>query len=219
MIYVGLTRPSSCTVRKQTSASGRDRGAHAHVTPEATVVLRKRLDSVRSEKLVKLLTGKLTLAKIHWPNWKSHFAAILLRLLVLIRVVGYQLLSWLSSSEHVARQAHEWRTVWHRRSTWLKGYQRNLAMARTKSKAYLQFGFSSFGPTYQSCLRGRLLAGAVIRFSPLNINTNDLPFSELIRLRSNPNVLPERWVTLHSGHIFVTLLALCKKMRGALEGV
>ncbi|PID48988.1 MAG: glycosyl transferase family 2 [Proteobacteria bacterium] len=95
----------------------RQYGYRPIVTPDARIVHHGGISHTRfSNKLIKLLKGKVELIERHVPSWKRPIYKFLLYFYVLNKHVSHLLLK--PSSE----QTREWQQVYAERSNWLKGY-------------------------------------------------------------------------------------------------
>jgi GT2 family glycosyltransferase len=92
------------------------RGLHHVITPDAVVTHEIGVSSSsRADKLVLLLSGKATLVRKHWPAGKRELGLGLLW-------AGIGLRALMSSARPGHDGASKWRSVWHARGSWLKGY-------------------------------------------------------------------------------------------------
>jgi GT2 family glycosyltransferase len=94
----------------------RSSGARPRITPQAQIVhYAGASESVRSDKMVRLLRAKLLLIRRHFPPWQRPIGLLLFRLWPLTRYWGTYVLG--------RREAAEtWRQVWHRRAEWWSGW-------------------------------------------------------------------------------------------------
>jgi GT2 family glycosyltransferase len=102
----------------------RTMGIRPMMTPNAAIIhYDGASDRVFSAKVTKLLSGKVLFMKKHWPLPKRVAGVVLLELLVLIRMMGLPLASFVMGSRGRLSAAAEWRDVWLARSRWARGYQ------------------------------------------------------------------------------------------------
>lgn len=98
-------------------------GASPRVTPTAEIVhLGGASETVRSQKHVRLLRAKITLARQHLPWWQAWPTTQLLRLWPLSRKLVAGLLERRSPSHDHERLRRQWDEVWADRRTWWTGY-------------------------------------------------------------------------------------------------
>jgi len=102
------------------------RGCSPTVTPQAVIIhYGGGSETIRSDKMVRLLRAKVTLANDHWSNWQKPLASILLRGWVLSRIIAYQIICTLmlaSSKKAIFKESlGEWKTIWQRIPEWQKG--------------------------------------------------------------------------------------------------
>lgn len=91
-------------------------GARPRVTPVSQIVhYAGASETVRTDKMVRLLKAKVLLAQRHLPEWQKPLALALLRLYPLSRKIGTSALGRGSSSA-------TWADIWHRRSEWWNGW-------------------------------------------------------------------------------------------------
>lgn len=99
------------------------RGAAPAITPDAEIVhYGGASESVRSQKHVKLLQAKITLADRHLPRWQAAATRWMLRVWPLSRYLAAWVLARISADPRRRRVRDEWADVWHQRRTWWKGY-------------------------------------------------------------------------------------------------
>ena len=100
----------------------RSLGARPMVTPDAYIVhYDGASDTVRSDKLIKLIAAKMTFSRKHWSKPKVFCARILFMFMVLARAFVFSL----AKSDPAARaqsKSRGWWTVWLRRQEWVNGY-------------------------------------------------------------------------------------------------
>jgi GT2 family glycosyltransferase len=92
-------------------------GARPRMTPEATIVhYGGASETVRSDKMVRILRAKMELINRHIPAWQRGAARGLFRLWPLSRRLAFSVLRGRSDSAAV------WREVWERRAEWEHGF-------------------------------------------------------------------------------------------------
>lgn len=112
----------------------RERGARPRITPRATIIhYGGASESVRSQKHVKLLQAKITLAEEHLPAWRAWPATQLLRLWPLSRTLMASMLQRLHPSEEHERLRRNWSEVWAERRRWWSGYPKLPAAASERA--------------------------------------------------------------------------------------
>ncbi len=98
----------------------REKGYRPMVTPEAQIMhLVGASTNVASEKTVKVACAKASLIRDHWSPPMRPVGIGLMWLWSLGRRIGVEIAA-ATSGNTAARD--KWRTVWQRRSEWLKGY-------------------------------------------------------------------------------------------------
>lgn len=95
-------------------------GARPLITPTATIIHHGGAsDSIKADKLVKLMQAKMQLVRSYFPRWKRPAGVLLLAAWPLSRLVGRYALAWFGHGG--SREAGAvWHTVWKRRREWLK---------------------------------------------------------------------------------------------------
>ena len=98
-------------------------GAHPRFTPSSEIIhYGGASEAVRAGQIIKVLSGKISLAKKHWPRWKVALLRVFYRLAVLIRRVGFATLGLISGGKRGRMGRQEWKQVWADRARWLEGY-------------------------------------------------------------------------------------------------
>ena len=101
----------------------RDLGARPLITPEAEIVHYGGLsDTIRADKMERLIRAKITLAEKHWDPLQVWLCRQIFLLLIVIRVTGYTVQATLKGGERARSNAATWRQIWFRRSALLRGY-------------------------------------------------------------------------------------------------
>ena len=93
------------------------------VTPRAEIVhYGAASDTVRADKMVRLLSAKMSLIIRHFGSVQGTFAKLLLWLWPLSRAIAMQAASTVTGHPHRRAKAAEWWQVWQRRSEWQDGF-------------------------------------------------------------------------------------------------
>jgi GT2 family glycosyltransferase len=101
----------------------RQLGAIPHITPEATIIHYKGAsDSVRTEKMVKLMSANVSIVHRHFAGWRKPVALAILRLWPYTRMVAMTLLASVSRNERFRTGRANWTEIWRRREVWWNGY-------------------------------------------------------------------------------------------------
>ena len=96
-------------------------GYHPIITPEARIIHHGGAsESKFSDKMIKLLKGKVELINRHSKSWEIPIHKGLLSLYVVNQWVGNQLLALLKNNKK--QQANEWKKVIQAYSSWIKGW-------------------------------------------------------------------------------------------------
>jgi GT2 family glycosyltransferase len=99
----------------------RARGADPMVTPEATIVhYGGASETVRTEKMIRLLKAKASLIIRHFPAWQRPLALALLRAWPLSRRIAFGLRAALTGRGRDS--AGVWADIWRRRGEWRGGW-------------------------------------------------------------------------------------------------
>ena len=89
-------------------ARARRAGFRPTITPDAVVChIGGAASLAKADKVVRVMTGKVTYVRKHWTGWRRSAGVQLLRAGALVRARGGSAL---------------WREVWDRRSSWQEGY-------------------------------------------------------------------------------------------------
>jgi GT2 family glycosyltransferase len=98
-------------------------GARPRITPDAEIIhYRGASETVRADKLVRLITAKTTLIRHHFPAWQRPFATWMMRLWPLSRMQAARVRAALSGKPQHRTAAESWVEVWDRRNEWRNGY-------------------------------------------------------------------------------------------------
>ena len=102
----------------------RKRGARPTITPDAEIIHYGGMsETVPADKVERLLRANVTLAEKHWGSVKLSVGRLLIRLLVVVRALGYRSAALLSGKTKYQENAAIWQQVWAHRQNWLKGYR------------------------------------------------------------------------------------------------
>lgn len=92
-------------------------GIRPIVTPDATIVHHGGAsETVRADKMVRLLQAKVLLIRRHWPMGRREAGAMLLRLWPLTRMWAWRFAAAFGASGGL----ETWREVWRRRAEWCR---------------------------------------------------------------------------------------------------
>lgn len=97
------------------------------VSPNAVIVhYGGGSEKIRTDKMVRLISAKIELQKVHWSKPAQIIGKWLFQLWVLNRIAFFTLVSRLKKSNLQAAQDSltAWRGVWKRRKEWINGYTR-----------------------------------------------------------------------------------------------
>ncbi|GMG84361.1 hypothetical protein LNKW23_35760 [Paralimibaculum aggregatum] len=98
-------------------------GARPRCTPEAMIVHHGGAsERVRTEKALRLLSGKATLIAKHWSPPAAWAGRNLYRLGVGLRALGYGLAARLTGRQRHREAAEPWAALWRRQAEWIRGY-------------------------------------------------------------------------------------------------
>lgn len=98
-------------------------GARPRITPDAQIIhYAGASETVRADKMVRLLRAKATLIRRHFPSRRRKMGLILLRAWPWSRMLAFGLLVRLSGAERHRVKYETWREVWVRRAEWREGY-------------------------------------------------------------------------------------------------
>lgn len=101
----------------------RQRGARPRITPEAEIVhYVGASETVRADKLVRLITAKTTLVRQYFPAWQKPLGLSLLRLWPWSRMVAARARARITGQARHQAAAESWSEVWQRREEWRAGY-------------------------------------------------------------------------------------------------
>ncbi len=98
-------------------------GAQPRVTPEATIIhYGGASEAVRSDRMVKLLTGKMALIDRHFPSWQKPLGRFFFGHFPLTRLIAARAAAILTRKPSIRETADIWADIWARRDTWRAGY-------------------------------------------------------------------------------------------------
>jgi len=98
-------------------------GARPRVTPDAEIIhYGGASETVRADKMVRLLRAKRELIKRHFPRWQKPLAALLFTSGPLSRYIALSLAKPVVRSESLKNAAQAWKEVWARRAEWRNGF-------------------------------------------------------------------------------------------------
>ena len=99
-------------------------GAAPRVTPEAEIVhYGGAADTVRADKMVRLLSGKISLIDRHFPAWQRPLARGLFQAWPLSRMIATRALGAVTGRASTRASAASWSEIWARRSEWREGWR------------------------------------------------------------------------------------------------
>ncbi len=96
-------------------------GAKPGISPDAEIVhLGGASETSQTEKMIKVMRGRVTLMRKHWHPLPLALGLMLCRIWALLRLIGSRVLS--GPRDTPGTSAEKWRTIWQRRAEWLRGY-------------------------------------------------------------------------------------------------
>jgi GT2 family glycosyltransferase len=97
-------------------------GARPHITPDAQIIHSAGAsETVRADKMIRLLLGKTTLVKGHFRPSRRTIGLALMRAWPWTRMAAHWAIA--ATGNQYGRTAYEvWREIWTRRSEWWDGY-------------------------------------------------------------------------------------------------
>jgi GT2 family glycosyltransferase len=102
---------------------GLAQGLRPMVTPTATMVhYGAASDTVRADKMVRLLSAKISLIQRHFGPVRGWMARQLLRLWPVTRAFALHAFATLTGRKQARVKAQEWDQVWRRRADWQDGF-------------------------------------------------------------------------------------------------
>ncbi len=99
-------------------------GASPIVTPDATIIhYGGASEAIQSDKMVKLLKGKISLIKRHWSPFTTPIGIFLFSLWPLTRYLALKNIARvLPGKKSLNDRADTWNKIWKRRKEWKSGY-------------------------------------------------------------------------------------------------
>lgn len=99
----------------------RKNGRQPIMTPDAKIMhLEGASETVRSDRMVRLLTAKTDLINLHWPSWQKPLGKAMLVGWASSRYVATSALG--TVSEHRKTQSQEWKSILKRWPSWRNGF-------------------------------------------------------------------------------------------------
>lgn len=96
-------------------------GASPAISPEAEIIhLGGASETSQTEKMIKIMRGRITLMRKHWGPVRLMLGLILCRIWALLRLIGSRFFS--GPRDLPGGSVSKWRTIWRRRAEWLAGY-------------------------------------------------------------------------------------------------
>jgi GT2 family glycosyltransferase len=97
--------------------------ARPHFTPQSQIVhYGGASESIRAERLVRLLTAQITYVDRHFPGWQKQLGKFLIRMIPASRLLTTSLAAMVTRRERFRTASESWREVWSRRMEWRGGY-------------------------------------------------------------------------------------------------
>ncbi|MGB3246952.1 MAG: glycosyltransferase, partial [Sulfitobacter sp.] len=101
----------------------RKHSARPRITPEAEIIhYGGASETVRADKVVRLITAKTTLVRHYFPAWQKPLGLMLLRLWPWSRMQAARFRAKATGKKQHREAAENWSEVWMRRSEWRSGY-------------------------------------------------------------------------------------------------
>jgi len=103
----------------------KQKGCNPAITPDAVIVhYGGGSEKVRADKMVRLISAKIELQKVHWSSSAQVLGRAFFKLWVISRVAAYTILNLLKigNKNSVEDNLRSWREVWNRRREWKNGY-------------------------------------------------------------------------------------------------
>lgn len=79
-------------------------------------------EKVRADKMVRLLSAKIELQKVHWSEINQRVGVFLFKSWVVTRMMAYSVLSLQGGQSRYVDARKIWHEIWTRRHEWSKGY-------------------------------------------------------------------------------------------------
>lgn len=91
------------------------------ITPKATIIhYGGASESIRSDKMVRLLAAKAEFMEVHWGWWRRLLGKLCLRGWVVSRIAALSVLRW--RSNHYENNLLGWKNILSRTNEWINGY-------------------------------------------------------------------------------------------------
>lgn len=96
-------------------------GANPGISPAAKIVhLGGASEASQTEKLIKVIRGRITLMRKHWSPARLWVGLLLYQIWALLRLIGSRFIA--GPRDIPGQSGEKWQTVWRRRAEWLDGY-------------------------------------------------------------------------------------------------
>lgn len=93
--------------------------ARPRITPEAVIVHHGGAsETVRADKMVRLLRAKRALIRRHFPVWQQPIAMALFDMVPATRSLAFDVLTRLGGRSNAPKSADVWTEIWNRRTEW-----------------------------------------------------------------------------------------------------
>lgn len=79
-------------------------------------------EKVRADKMVRLLSAKIELQKVHWSDVSQRVGVFLFKSWVVTRMIAYSVLALKGKQSRYVDARRIWQEIWIRRHEWSKGY-------------------------------------------------------------------------------------------------
>lgn len=79
-------------------------------------------EKVRADKMVRLLSAKIELQKVHWSEVSQRVGIFLFKSWVVTRMIAYSVLALKGRQSRYVDAQRIWQEIWIRRHEWSKGY-------------------------------------------------------------------------------------------------
>lgn len=96
-------------------------GAKPGISPAAEIIhLGGASETSQTEKMIKIMRGRVTLMRKHWSPTTLAVGLLLYRIWALLRLIGSRFMS--GPRDVPGTSVEKWQTIWRRRAEWLAGY-------------------------------------------------------------------------------------------------
>jgi len=96
-------------------------GARPGISPAAEIIhLGGASETSQTEKMIKIMRGRVTLMRKHWSPTTLAVGLMLCRIWALLRLIGSRFTS--GPRDVPGTSVEKWQTIWRRRAEWLAGY-------------------------------------------------------------------------------------------------